>query len=85
MLRDLNRRLARIEHLMDRPRFGDGDHISTVIVKGGLPGPMAAYVPETGDQLPAWDGEMLPEFRRRAVEWAGEAGAAVVVISGVPV
>ncbi len=35
--------------------------------------------------MAAWPGELFDEFRRRAVAWAYDAGADVVVISGAPV
>jgi hypothetical protein len=82
----LRDRIDRLKELVDRSRYGGGyGSISVVTVQGGLPEPMHAYLPETGDQLDAWDSELLPEFRGRAVEWAGEAGSDLVVISGVPV
>jgi hypothetical protein len=81
----LRDRIDRLKELLDRSHYGDrGGRISVVTIQGGLPEPMHAYLPKSGGQLGAWDGELLPEFRGRAVEWAGEAGADLVVISGVP-
>jgi hypothetical protein len=81
MNRDLDRRLRRLE-----AHGGGGPPpagVQVVVIAGGLPQAMSATLPETGEQLDAWDGEELQQFRRRAIEWAEDAGTDVVVITGV--
>ena len=80
----LRDRIDRLEALMSHPRCGDGDGVTAIIVRGGLPQPMSAYLPGSDVCLGAWDGEPLTAFRRRAIEWAGGAGSGVVIVTGVP-
>ena len=78
-MRDLFRRIARLEH-------GGGDppphRPQVVVVKGGLPKIMIATLPGLAEQLDAHPGEPIDLFQLRAVAWAIERDAETVVITG---
>ena len=79
----LRDRISRLEEQIDRPRNGDGGGATTIVVRGGLPSGMCAYLPGHEEHLDA-EGEPLAAFRLRAIAWAEAAGSAMVIISGVP-
>lgn len=78
---DLNHRISRLE---DRGRLPPPPDAvpAMVTVHGGIPRALQAEALPLRVMLPARAGEALESFRERALVWAGELGADVVVVSG---
>jgi hypothetical protein len=77
---DLPRRIRRLEQVVARPPSGVWSQI--IVVRGGLPEPLCATLLDSQDQLVSHAGESEDVFRDRAVTWAIEHCADIVVISG---
>jgi hypothetical protein len=84
MLRDLARRLGRIERLMDRGGGGGGGPLTLIRVLGGLDAvePMQATI--GGMTIEIEPGEAADEFEQRAMQIGIETGATYVVVGGLP-
>jgi hypothetical protein len=83
MIRDVDRRLARLERIT-RPSGTSAPRL--IIIRGGLPAAPeheGMYAESNGGFLESWPGESLASFEVRAVDWAHEIGADTVIIAGV--